>query len=143
MRELKVCLMGLLIDGVCIAAMLMQAWNPGTAWDFWGSAGYFFQATFIWLGILLIPVILVVLHTLVKMQESDHPALQNFNITDGLVLAQNHSVIYKRWVTTKELAICVLFSGMGWGWLAAGNLICLGLMWLLWNSPKVRVPQAA
>lgn len=134
MKELKAILIGLLVDGACIAAMVMQVHNPATYWDFLGGVGYFFQAASIWIGgvfCLMFMTVGLMLRDLPRPRTDPEQ-----KAAEALEKFTNRSMIFKQWVTVKELVIAAIYAGMGWYWLAAGTVICLLLVKQAWYSCK-------
>jgi hypothetical protein len=129
MSELKKALLGLLVDGACITAMVMQVQHPGTSWDFWGGVGYFFQAAFILLGLILCMLFLIAAN---MVSDLPFPRTDKEEVViKALSAISAGSKIYNQWVTIKELTYCAIFAGMGWWWLATGNFAALLLLRLV------------
>jgi hypothetical protein len=140
-KELKILGRGIGFDGAAIGCMLMQAFNPGTYWDYLGNVGYFVQAAAIWFGVLMLPLILVA-HAVVRdLPQARTDKEQKF--VDMMAQVQSRSKLYRLSTTTKEFVICLLFAAMGWGWLAMGNLLALFLMSMVWGSTKLDEAQQA
>jgi hypothetical protein len=132
---------GLVVDCACIGAMVMQVMHPGTYWDYLGNAGSFLQGVFIWTGVFIIPLVLSVAGT---MRERTRPFTDaEVKLAQSINDMQIASKAYRYGVLVRELAFCLLFSSMGWIWYAAGNLLALYLLDMLWSSPKVQPTVAA
>jgi hypothetical protein len=140
-KELKILGRGIGFDGAAIACMLMQAFNPGTYWDYLGNAGYFVQAAAIWFGLLILPLVLVAHGMIRDLPQVRTDKEQKF--VELMVQVQSRSKLYRQCTFAKEFGICLLFAGMGWGWLAMGNLLALFLMSMVWSSAKVDGAQRA